>query len=174
MPAIQNQPHFQDADKAREYLEALRWPHGVVCPHCGVIGHAYKLEGNAHRPGLYKCGDCREQFTVTVGTVFERSKIALNVWLQAVHLMCASKKGISAKQLERMLGVTYKTAWFMSHRIREAMTSDAGGLLGGPGSSGVVEADETFWGVKTDEEGIKYPARHPSRPRRQDEDRFAG
>lgn len=122
--AIQNQPHFQDAEKAREYLEALRWPHGPVCPHCGVVGTAYKLEGTSHRPGLYKCKDCREQFTVTVGTLFERSKIALNVWLQAVHLMCASKKGISAKQLERMLGVTYKTAWFMAHRIREAMTSD--------------------------------------------------
>jgi transposase-like protein len=156
--AILNQPHFTDAEKAREYLEALRWPNGAICPHCGVIGHAYKLEGKAHRPGVYKCGSCRDQFTVTVGTVFERSKIALNVWLQAVHLMCASKKGISAKQLERMLGVTYKTAWFMAHRIREAMKDEAGSLLGGPGSSGIVEADETYWGVKTDEEGIRYPA----------------
>ncbi|MGE4240131.1 IS1595 family transposase [Ramlibacter sp.] len=157
--AIQNQPHFQDADKAREYLEALRWPHGPVCPHCGVIGTAYKLEGTKHRPGLYKCKDCRDQFTVTVGTLFERSKIALNVWLQAVHLMCASKKGISAKQLERMLGVTYKTAWFMSHRIREAMTTNPTNLLGGPGSSGIVEADETYWGTAKDSEGIKYPAK---------------
>lgn len=156
--AILNQPHFTDAEKAREYLEALRWPNGAICPHCGVIGHAYKLEGKAHRPGVYKCGSCREQFTVTVGTVFERSKIALNVWLQAVHLMCASKKGMSAKQLERMLGVTYKTAWFMAHRIREAMTAENGGLLGGPGTSGIVEADETYWGVKTDDEGIRYPA----------------
>jgi len=158
MAAILTQPHFQDADKAREYLEALRWPHGPVCPHCGVIGHAYKFEGEAHRPGVYKCGSCREQFTVTVNTVFHRSKIALNVWLQAVHLMCASKKGISAKQLERMLGVTYKTAWFMSHRIREAMKAEGSSLLGGPGSSGIVEADETYWGVKTDDEGIRYPA----------------
>jgi transposase-like protein len=156
--AILNQPQFQDADKAREYLEALRWPNGPVCPHCGVIGHAYQLKGEATRPGVYKCGSCRDQFTVTVGTVFERSKIALNVWLQAVHLMCASKKGISAKQLERMLGVSYKTAWFMSHRIREAMKAEPSTLLGGPGSSGIVEADETYWGVQTDEEGVKYPA----------------
>jgi transposase-like protein len=141
MAAILNQPHFQDAEKAREYLEALRWPNGAICPHCGVIGGHYKLEGNAHRPGVHKCHACGDQFTVTVNTVFHRSKIALNVWLQAVHLMCASKKGMSAKQLERMLGVTYKTAWFMSHRIREAMTSESAGLLGGPGSSGIVEAD---------------------------------
>ena len=114
---------FPWVDKAREYLEALRWPNGVVCPHCGVVGGHYLLQGKATRPGVYKCGSCASQFTVTVGTVFERSKVALNLWLQAVHLMCASKKGISAKQLERMLGVTYKTAWFMSHRIREAMTN---------------------------------------------------
>ncbi|MDP2416021.1 MAG: IS1595 family transposase [Hydrogenophaga sp.] len=144
--AILNQPHFQDADKAREHLEALRWPHGPVCPHCGSVRKPLKLEGKSYRPGLFKCNDCYEQFTVTVGTVFERSKIALNVWLQAVHLMCASKKGISAKQLERLLGVSYKTAWFMSHRIREAMTSESASPLGGPGSSGIVEADETYWG----------------------------
>jgi transposase-like protein len=147
--SILNQPQFQDADKAREYLEALRWPSGPVCPHCGVIGGHYQLQGASTRPGVYKCASCSGQFTVTVGTVFERSKIALNVWLQAVHLMCASKKGVSAKQLERMLGVTYKTAWFMSHRIRAAMTSDNGGLLGGGG--GIVEADETYWGTATDE-----------------------
>lgn len=141
--AILNRPHFQDADKAREYLESLRWPNGVVCPHCGVLGGHYLLKGKATRPGVYKCGSCSDQFTVTVGTVFERSKIALNVWLQAVHLMCASKKGVSAKQLERMLGVTYRTAWFMSHRIREAMTTNATGMLGG--GSGTVDADETYW-----------------------------
>lgn len=144
--AILNQPHFQDADKAREHLEALRWPNGPVCPHCGSVRKPLKLEGKSYRPGLFKCNDCYEQFTVTVGTVFERSKVPLNLWLQAVHLMCASKKGISAKQLERMLGVTYKTAWFMSHRIREAMTGESTTPLGGPGSSGIVEADETYWG----------------------------
>ncbi len=143
--AILNQPQFQDADKAREYLEALRWANGVTCPHCGSMGAHYKLQGKATRPGVYKCVDCSDQFTVTVGTVFERSKVALNVWLQAVHLMCASKKGISAKQLERMLGVSYKTAWFMAHRIREAMTSNPSGLLGSGG--GTVEADETYWGT---------------------------
>lgn len=156
--AILNQPQFQDADKAREYLEAQVWPNGRICPHCGAIGDHYVLHGKSNRPGLYKCADCREPFTVTVGTIFERSKIGLHLWLQAVYLMSASKKGISAKQLERMLGVTYKTAWFMCHRIREAMTANPRDLLGGPGSSGIVEADETFWGVAADEEGIKYPA----------------
>ncbi len=158
MASLLNQPQFQDPDKAREYLEAQVWPNGRVCPHCGAVGEHYVLHGKSNRPGLYKCADCREPFTVTVGTVFERSKIGLHIWLQAVHLMSASKKGISAKQLERMLGVTYKTAWFMAHRIREAMKTEPARMLGGPGSSGIVEADETFWGVAADEEGIKYPA----------------
>lgn len=142
---ILNQPHFQDEDSAREYLEALRWKDGVVCPHCGVIDSFYKLVGEAHRPGLYKCRDCLKQFSVTVGTVFESSKIKLHIWLQATHWMCASKKGISAKQLERMLGVTYKTAWFMAHRIREAMNIAPKAPLG---LTAPVEADETFWGNK--------------------------
>lgn len=137
-------PQFQDADKAREYLEALRWPDGPVCPHCGCIGDHYALKGKSHRPGLWKCKDCRKQFSVTVGTVFERSKIPLNKWLMAVHLMCASKKAISSHQIHRMLGVTYKSAWFMTHRIREAMTCENGGLLGTGG--GTVEVDETYWG----------------------------
>lgn len=142
-----NKPHFQNANKARTYLEALRWPNGPVCPHCGSVSKEhYALHGEAHRAGLWKCKDCREQFSVTVGTVFERSKIALNVWLQAVYLLCASKKGISSKQLERMLGVTYKTAWFMTHRIREAMTSGSLGPLGGAGK--IVEADETYYGTE--------------------------
>jgi transposase-like protein len=137
-------PHFQDADKAREYLERLRWAAGVTCPHCGVIGEHYALKGKAHRAGLWKCKDCRKQFSVTVGTVFEKSKIPLNKWLVAVHLMCASKKAISSHQIHRMLGVTYKSAWFMTHRIREAMKPEGGGLLGSGG--GTVEADETYWG----------------------------
>ena len=125
-----NQPHFKDADKAREYLESVRWPSGPICPHCASVSKDhYRLEGKAHRVGLLKCKDCREQFSVTVGTVFERSKIALNVWLQAVYLLCSSKKGMSSHQLHRTLGVTYKTAWFMTHRIREAMKSD-GGIMG--------------------------------------------
>jgi transposase-like protein len=142
--AILNQPQFQDAEKAREYLEGVRWPNGAVCPHCGSAEQHYKLQGAAHRPGLYKCKDCREQFSVTVGTVFEDSKVPLHKWLQACYLMASSKKGISSKQLERMLGVSYKTAWFMSHRIREAMTIEGGGMLGGNG--GAVEVDETYWG----------------------------
>lgn len=137
-------PHFQDADKARAYLEALRWPNGPVCPHCGVEGDHYALKGAAHRPGLMKCKDCRKQFSVTVGTVFEKSKIPLNKWLLAVHLMCASKKAISSHQIHRMLGVTYKSAWFMTHRIREAMKAGNAGLMGVGG--GTVEADETYWG----------------------------
>lgn len=137
-------PHFTDADKAREYLEALRWPNGPVCPHCGTEGEHYALKGKSHRPGLWKCKDCRKQFSVTVGTVFERSKIDLNKWLLAVHLMCASKKAMSSHQIHRMLGVTYKSAWFMTHRIREAMKPGSTGLMGEGG--GVVEADETFWG----------------------------
>jgi transposase-like protein len=144
-----NQPHFQNAEKAREYLEALRWPKGPACPHCGTIGKHWKLEGKAHRPGLWKCSEnaCRQQFSVTVGTVFERSKIALNIWLQACYLMASSKKGMSAHQLHRTLGVTYKTAWFMAHRIREAMKG--GGVFGPLGGFGkTIEADETYWGQK--------------------------
>jgi len=141
-----NAPHFKDADKARQYLEAQVWPHGPVCPHCGVIGEHYELKGKSTRPGVYKCRACRDQFTVTVGTLFERSKIPLNVWLQAVYLLCSSKKGISSHQLHRTLGITYKTAWFMSHRIREAMKDPVFTKMGGGGKT--VEADETFWGIK--------------------------
>ena len=130
------------------YLEDLRWPNGPVCPHC-ESGDAKRLKGDKHRPGVVQCNACRKQYTVTVGTVFERSKVPLNKWLLATHLMCASKKGISAHQLHRMLGITYKTAWFMAHRIREAMKSD-GGPMGGPGSD--VEADETYYGKKPGEE----------------------
>jgi len=144
--AVLNQPHFKDESKARQWLEAIRWPDGPICPHCGSVSKDhYKLEGDAHRDGLYKCKDCREQFTVTVGTVFERSKVKLHVWLQAMHLICSSKKGISSKQLERTLGVTYQTAWFMSHRIREAMKAPGGAFNTG---GGTIEADETYVGGK--------------------------
>jgi transposase-like protein len=152
-------PIFQDADEARKHLEAQRWPNGPICPHCGNA-HADRItamKGKAHRPGLYNCMECREQFTVTVGTVFERSKIALNKWLLATFLMSSSKKGMSAHQMHRMLGVTYKTAWFMCHRIREAMKEDvaSSGPLGGEGK--VIEADETYWGRR--EDGYVSPAR---------------
>jgi transposase-like protein len=136
-------PQFTDETKAREYLEAIRWPTGPVCPHCGSCDGAYRLEGSKHRPGLLKCKDCREQFSVTVGTVFERSKIPLTKWLLATHLLCSSKKGISSHQIARTLGVTYKTAWFMTHRIREAMAPAKGAPpVGGEGKT--VEADETY------------------------------
>ena len=137
-------PVFQNAELARELLESIRWRTGVFCPHCAEAKAITKLEGKSHRPGLYQCRSCREQFTVTVGTVFERSKIPLNKWLLATYLLSASKKGMSSHQLHRTLGVTYKTAWFMTHRIREAMKEGGFGLLGSGG--GTVEVDETFWG----------------------------
>ena len=149
-------PRFIDVDAARAWLEAQRWMDGRVCPHCGNADEAKikALAGKAHRRGVYQCNECREQFTVTVGTVMERSKIPLNKWVMAMHLMSSSKKGMSAHQLHRMLGVTYKTAWFLAHRIREAMRP---GPNAGPiGSEGkIVEADEIYF-AKTEE----------SRPRR--------
>jgi transposase-like protein len=138
-------PIYNDEDAARAHLEAQLWPNGPVCPHCGSL-KATKLEGKAHRKGLYQCNEpeCREQFSVTVNTVFERSKIPLHKWVLASHLMAASKKGMSSKQLQRMLGVTYKTAWFMSMRLREAMDAKDYGPIGG--DERIVEADETFIG----------------------------
>lgn len=143
---IQNTAFFDD-DKAREAFEMVRWPNGAFCPHCGNLDQEKiaKGQGKAHRPGLYYCAACNGQFTVTVGTVMERSKIPLAKWLFAMHLMGASKKGMSALQLQRVLGVTYKTAWFLCHRIREAMTTPASGPLGGTGK---IEADETYIGGK--------------------------
>lgn len=140
-----NEPRYTDPEAAREHLESVRWPRGPVCPHCGAVDRISKLQGKAHRLGVYDCGHCRDQFTVTVGTVFERSKISLEKWLLAAALIAASKKGISSKQIERMLGVTYKTAWFMTHRLREAMKQHSG-IMGGGGRT--VEADETYVGGK--------------------------
>ncbi len=144
---LQN-PAFHDDHKAREALEAIRWPDGPFCPHCGNADpdKIAKGEGGATRSGLYYCAACNGQFTVTVGTVMERSKVPLSKWLLAMHLMGASKKGVSALQLQRMLGVTYKTAWFLCHRIREAMTPTKRGPLGGEGK--IVEADESHFGGK--------------------------
>jgi transposase-like protein len=142
MRDIFSAPQFQDDNEARKALEAILWPDGPICPHCGVINHAYPTK----RTGVYRCAEkeCRKDFTVTMKTVMERSKIALHKWLQAFHLMCSSKKGVSAHQLHRTLGLSYESAWFMAHRIREAMR--AGGLapLGGDGK--IVEADETYYG----------------------------
>lgn len=142
--------HFSDEDKAREFLEAQRWPEGPICPHCGELNNAYRLQPtdskkDKHvRKGVWKCGGCREQFTVTVGTIFADSHIPLSKWLLAYHLLCSSKKGISAHQLHRMLKVTYRSAWFMAHRIRYSMTQE-------PLSSklsGVIEVDEAYIGGK--------------------------
>jgi len=137
---------FTDETKAREWLEARVWPNGPICPHCGAADrHVTKLAGKAHRPGVFQCALCRQQFTVTVKTVFERSKIPLSKWLAALFLLTASKKGVSAHQVHRSLGISYKSAWFMMHRLREAMRS--GGLMPPMGGSGkTVEADETYFG----------------------------
>lgn len=151
-------PIFTDADKAREHLEALNWPEGPVCPHCGEARRVHRLQGKSHRAGLVQCNACLKNFTVTVGTVFERSKIPLNKWLLATFLLSSSKKGMSAHQLHRMMGVTYKTAWFMCHRIREAMKGGGGDSpLGGPNA--VVEADETYVGGKARNRATRAPAR---------------
>ncbi|HZL32269.1 MAG TPA: IS1595 family transposase [Pseudolabrys sp.] len=147
MPANLQNPIFTDETKAREALEAMRWPDGPVCPHCGSVEGITKAQGKSARPGLYYCAPCNDQFTATVGTVMERSKIPLTKWWLAMHLLGTSKKGMSAHQLHRMLGITYKSAWFMCHRIREAMRDDSvPGFdpLGGKGK--VVEADETYFG----------------------------
>jgi transposase-like protein len=145
--SILNQPHFQDEAAAFERVEKVIWPEGPVCPHCGCMGRISAIKPNAEkrvRMGLKKCGDCKKQFTVRIGTIFEESKLPLHIWLQAMHLMCASKKGVSAHQLHRTLEITYKSAWFLAHRIREAMRDGAVAPFGSGG--GVVEADETFIG----------------------------
>jgi transposase-like protein len=139
---------YSDENAARQHLEALRWPNGPVCPHCGTEGNATALKGKSTRPGVYKCKEkeCRKPFSVTVGTVFERSKIPLTKWLLATSLLTSSKKGMSSHQIHRIMGITYKTAWFMTQRIREAMKEEGIEPMGGPGTSGIVEADETYWG----------------------------
>jgi transposase-like protein len=141
-------PRFTDETAAREALEAVVWPNGPTCPHCGNAdaNMIAKLETKSVRPGLHYCNECAKQFTATVGTVFERSKIPLTKWWLAMHLIGSSKKGISSHQLHRMLGISYKSTWFMMHRIREAMRIGGLAPMGGAGS--VVEADETFIGRK--------------------------
>jgi len=147
-------PRFTNADAAREHLEALHWTNDPVCSHCGS-DDATGLVGKSHRVGLIQCNACREQFTVTVGTVFERSKVPLHKWLLCNHLLCASKKGMNAHEIHRLLGVTYKTAWFMCHRIRAAMAPTNLAPLGGPDK--VVEADETYVGGKAENRAFRAP-----------------
>src|ERR1051326_3199527 len=167
------EPQFKDEDAAREWLEKKRWPDGPVCPHCGLVGEAYKITVKEKTPeeiaalreakkrirkprkGLYQCAGCRKQFSVTVKTVFEDSHIPLHVWLYAIHLMSSSKKGISAHQLMRNLGIgQYKSAWFMAHRIRYAMTGELPEKM-----TGVVEADETYIGGRRRKRGTHPPAK---------------
>jgi transposase-like protein len=169
--SVLSSPHFHDEAKAFAYLESIVWADGVVCPHCGVIGgRVYDLAGvrskasvknpeGVVRHGLKKCGECRKQFTVKVGTVFEHARMPLHKMLQAVHLMVSSKKGISSHQLSRVLEVQYKSAWFLAHRIREAMRS---GDLSTPfgGNGGAVEVDETYFGQKRDVEKARAGTAH--------------
>jgi transposase-like protein len=139
-------PHFHNEEAAYTYIEARVWPEGPVCPHCGGVERISKMQGKSTRIGAYKCYQCRKPFTVKIGTIFESSHVALNVWLQAMYLIAGSKKGISSNQLHRTLGVTLKTAWFMSHRIREAMRSGDLTPFGGGGTP--VEVDETYFGTR--------------------------
>jgi transposase-like protein len=147
--AVFQDPIFQDENKAREALEALRWPEGPICAHCGNSDQDQiaKIEGTkkSHRPGLYYCNECKSQFTVTVGTVFERSKVPLTKWWMAARMIAAGKNGCSAHEIHRQIGVTYKTAWFMMHRLREAMT-DLGPVTPMGGEGQTVQADETYYG----------------------------
>ena len=148
--SLLSQEHLQDEAAAYAWVEIHVWPNGPVCPHCKGTERISKMAGKATRFGLYKCYACRKQFRVTVGTIFEKSHVPMHLWLQAFYLMAGSKKGISSNQLHRTLGITLKSAWFLSHRIRHAMTSGSLSAppLGGEGSSGIVEADETFIGQK--------------------------
>ena len=144
MSSALSAPHFHNEEAAYAYVEARIWPEGPVCPHCGGVERISKMQGKSTRVGAYKCYQCRKPFTVKIGTIFEDSKVAMHIWLQAMYLIAGSKKGISSNQLHRTLGVTLKTAWFMSHRIREAMRSDDTTMFGTGG--GAVEVDETFIG----------------------------
>lgn len=150
-------PIYSDENKAREHLESIQWPNGPTCPHCGNADAARitKLQGKSTRPGVYKCKECRKPFSVTVGTVMERSHIPLTKWLLAMHLMTSSKKGMSAHQLHRMMGITYDSAWFLAHRLREAMRDPNPGPIGG--SNKTVEIDETYVGGKAKNRAHKQP-----------------
>ncbi len=142
-----NAPYLHSEVKAYQFIEAIVWPDGPVCPHCGGVDKIGKLEGKSTRIGVHKCYQCFKPFTVKVGTIFESSHVKLHLWLQAIFLMVSSKKGISSNQLHRTLGVTLKTAWFMSHRIREAMRTEGFAPMSGGGGQ-AVEVDETYFGEK--------------------------
>jgi transposase-like protein len=143
--SLLSQEHLQNEEAAYAWVEDRLWPNGPVCSHCGETERVNKMQGKATRIGLYKCYKCRKQFNVKIGTIFEKSHIPMRIWLQATFLLASSKKGISSNQLARTLGVTLKSAWFLSHRIREAMRDTTGGMFGG--GFGGVESDETFQGL---------------------------
>lgn len=147
--SVLSQKHFHNEQAAYDFVEARIWPEGPVCPHCGGCERIGKMGGKSTRIGTYKCYQCRKPFTVKIGTIFESSHVKMHLWLQAIFLMASSKKGISANQLHRTLGVTIKTAWFMAHRIREAMRDGGLAPMGGEGQ--VVEADETYFGKADDQ-----------------------
>jgi transposase-like protein len=155
--SVLDQPHYHDEEAARAWLEQLMWPKGIVCSHCGDTGRAYRAANTESHRGRYRCANpaCRKDFSVTTGTVMERSHVPLHKWLTAAYLMSSSKKGVSAHQLHRTLGVTYKTAWFLAHRLREAMKD--GGIVPLGGAGKVVEADETYHGQKDDPAERKKP-----------------
>lgn len=144
MQSALNAPHLISEEAALAYVEAKLWPHGATCPHCGVVGEASRSNGKTTRMGLWNCRACRKPFTVRMGTIFESSHVPLHVWLQAIYLICSSKKGISTRQIQRTFGGSMKTAWFLMHRIREAMSDGTLEPFGGGG--GDVEADETYIG----------------------------
>jgi transposase-like protein len=146
MSSVLSDKRFHDEAAAYRFVESRVWPDGPICPHCGGFERIGKMGGKSTRIGTYKCYQCRKPFTVKVGTIFESSHIPLHIWLQAIFLLASSKKGISSNQLHRTLGVTLKTAWFLSHRIREAMRSGGLDPLGGAGK--IVEADETYFGER--------------------------
>lgn len=157
--SVLNKKHFHDEKAAYRFVEARVWPDGRVCPHCGIVNESGPLKGSSTRLGTYKCYACRKPFTVKVGTIFEASHIPLHKWLQAIFLLCSSKKGMSSNQLARTLEITVKSAWFMSHRIREAMRDGSLAPLGGEGQ--VVEADETYHGKVAEPKEPKVKRRNP-------------
>ena len=163
MISVLSAKHFHNEEAAYAYLEERVWPNGPTCPHCGGVERISKMQGKSTRIGTYKCYQCRKQFTVKVGTVFEASHVPLHIWLQAVALLTSSKKGISSNQLHRTLGVTLKTAWFMSHRIREAMRDGSLSPMGGSG--GIVEADETYQGRRSTPRDVTTRGRPFTKPK---------
>ncbi|MGH6791751.1 MAG: IS1595 family transposase [Methyloceanibacter sp.] len=148
MASVLSEPHFHDEEAAYRFVEAKVWPNGPICPRCQTGDRVTMLHGKSTRIGTYKCNACRKPFTVKIGTIFEASHVPMNIWLQAIHLLCAGKKGISANELGRLLNVQVRTAWFMAHRIREAMRPTKHPQISGDGKA--VEADETFFGRKKD------------------------